>query len=396
MDQTNLQQKVEVPGFKQNKKINKIVLFLSVFLIFDALLIIVYLYLTGGINIGTSLNLGKENVSNTQNTKINDGKTVNILSLAYIPLNGDNLDLSVIDNSTGSYDHLNPTDIKNNINKLNDELATDLEDGSKYHYYKNTLSKPAISYSFYNKIVKFETIPFTDGYYRNDPKIRILNYNAILNSVNICKLVDEKGVNEVWIWTYTSNNVKGWASNMAGPYGDISNSNMDEGDMPICSNTYTVYLYDYSLGIEDAFSKHVRQFETLFSRLNLDLFWYKFVGYFSNSKWEGNWGKPQILDQKRRCGSDFFPPNATDFNQWDNTDDLQSDCTDWDPNGKSEWKNINCTVWNCTETGFYIFWMQNIPGPDNNLTYNGTKLRNWWDFISNFDEAMKLKQDLVY
>jgi len=33
--------------------------------------------------------------------------------------------------------------------------------------------------------------------------------------------------------------------------------------------------------------------------------------------------------------------------------------------------------------------MQSIPSKDNNLTFGGNSLRNWWEFISNFDIALE-------
>ncbi len=371
-------------------------MFLFIFLGIDFILGFVYYYVSGKIDTKNLFTKFTKKTTPTETTVTKKGNEVKILSLAYIPLDNKNLDLNVIDNSTGDYSNLTPDDIKQNVENMNIELANDLETGTKYHYYKNNKAQPALNYTFYNKIYKFKTVPFTDNFYINDPNVRIIDYNAILGESDICNLVDNKGVNEVWIWTYSNSHVKGWASNMSGPYGDISNSNLDPTDMPICNNTYTVYLYDYSKDISDALLKHIRQFETLFTKLNINLFWYKYVGFFTNSKWEGNWDNPEILVNKRRCGSDFFPPNAKDANDWENTDYVPTDCTNWDPNGNSTWEEINCGTWQCTNTGFYIFWMQNIPGPNNNLTYNGAKLRNWWDFIGNFDEAMKVKRDLVY
>jgi hypothetical protein len=40
--------------------------------------------------------------------------------------------------------------------------------------------------------------------------------------------------------------------------------------------------------------------------------------------------------------------------------------------------------------------MQNIPGKDNGLVYNGKQLKNWWDFIGNFDQAIQAGKSLTY
>ena len=35
--------------------------------------------------------------------------------------------------------------------------------------------------------------------------------------------------------------------------------------------------------------------------------------------------------------------------------------------------------------GWMIYWFQSIPGEDNNLTYNGSNLKNWWNTIYDWD-----------
>jgi len=40
--------------------------------------------------------------------------------------------------------------------------------------------------------------------------------------------------------------------------------------------------------------------------------------------------------------------------------------------------------------------MQNIPGAGNPLFHNGKKLRNWWQFIGDFDAAMGQERSFVY
>jgi hypothetical protein len=39
--------------------------------------------------------------------------------------------------------------------------------------------------------------------------------------------------------------------------------------------------------------------------------------------------------------------------------------------------------------------MQNIPGKDNGLTYQNNPLRNWWEFIGDFDAAIAQGKSLT-
>ncbi len=77
-----------------------------------------------------------------------------------------------------------------------------------------------------------------------------------------------------------------------------------------------------------------------------------------------------------------------------------SDCETWNPdNPNPNYKLVNCHTWygeKCDgtineqgEIPFHVWWMQNIPGKNNNLTYNGKQMRNWWEFILDFDNALK-------
>jgi len=47
--------------------------------------------------------------------------------------------------------------------------------------------------------------------------------------------------------------------------------------------------------------------------------------------------------------------------------------------------NANCTQWGCTETGFYKWFMQNIPGYENGIVYKGIPMRNWWEAMYDFN-----------
>lgn len=165
-------------------------------------------------------------------------------------------------------------------------------------------------------------------------------------------------------------------SNMAGPHGDISNSNRQE-DLPICSKTYTVYDYNYQRGVAEAVENHMHQIEAVLNFVDYDMFWNKFVNPY---------GKP---DGVNHCGWTHFPPNGKSDYDWLNISYAQSDCEDWRPEGGGAARAINCLTWSgymypdsssCVDNGglaFKIWWMQNIPGKDNGLTYQGKELRNW-------------------
>ncbi|MCB0183451.1 MAG: hypothetical protein KDE31_04265, partial [Caldilineaceae bacterium] len=58
-------------------------------------------------------------------------------------------------------------------------------------------------------------------------------------------------------------------------------------------------------------------------------------------------------------------------------------------------QQMNCERWRCDSLTWFVYWMQNLPGADNGITYRGRPLTNWWRFIGAFDEAMARGLGLV-
>jgi hypothetical protein len=166
---------------------------------------------------------------------------------------------------------------------------------------------------------------------------------------------------------------------MAGPYGDISNSDRDPYDLPVLSKTYTVYHYNYQRGPSEAVEDHIHQIEAVLRHIDPHLFWDKFVG------------KPG----EGRCGWAHYPPNGERDYDWANPKYVWTDIEDWTPDGIGPQKRMNCRRWNSDSLTWFIYWMQNLPGLNNGLTYRERPLTNWWIFIGDFDAAMDAKLGLV-
>ena len=158
-----------------------------------------------------------------------------------------------------------------------------------------------------------------------------------------------------------------------------------------------MYDYNYQRGVTEAVEDHTHQIEAVLRFVDNNIFWNKFVNPY---------GK---LEGVNRCGWTHFPPNGKSDYDWRNESSVLSDCEDWKPDGGGEIKTINCLTWSnyqypnnspgCVDDGglaFKIWWMQNIPGKDNGLIYNGKNIRNWWEFIGDFDRAMRLGKSLTY
>jgi hypothetical protein len=105
------------------------------------------------------------------------------------------------------------------------------------------------------------------------------------------------------------------------------------------------------------------------------------------------------------CGSVHVPPNIIGQNNfypeynWNSQATAKSDCEDWKPDGTGQSSVVSCGTWyqnnasltNCPDDAgakYKVWWMQQIPGLNNGLTFYNSKLRNWWEFVGDFDSAL--------
>jgi hypothetical protein len=267
-------------------------------------------------------------------------------------------------------------DIRRHTIQTTSQVIQALETGSIYHGYKDPTAPPSLHYQVVETLEFMEPLP---THHKPGHQSPMTDYKAIMNRVNIPYWVEERGIKEVWLWGYHGGVVDLWESNMAGPYGDISNSDRDRHDLPVLSRTYTVYHYNYQRGPSEAVEDHLHQIEAVLGHIDRPLFGDRFVG------------KPG----EGRCGWSHYPPNGERDYDWANSTYIWTDIEDWTPEGTGRKQRMNCTRWNGDSLTWFIYWMQNIPGANNGLTYRGRPLTNWWTFIGNFDEAMAAGLGLI-
>lgn len=319
--------------------------------------------------------------------------TIKVLDLRYFPIVNGRLDPT----QTGMSDTLEA--IRAKVDKISAETLTALDKGSKYHGYKDVSALPSLSYSIFDSKEYLTPIPKSDHQAWSNPAYRP-DYFNILSDLDICNYVDNLGVKEVWIWGYHYGLIEPDESNMSmglrskawwnhGTYGDVSNSQGID-DMPVCQNTYALFNYNYGEGTGNIMEDHMHQLENIFGYVDWNLF-RKYVGVL---------GTPQ---QSYNCGDTHNPPNTIgDYPihpyDWMNEKTVLSDCQNWNPQGTGKLESINCHSWagvdcdqhhdgktNSGGVAYKVWWMQNLPGRDNNLTYQERSLINWWDLISDFD-----------
>ncbi len=297
--------------------------------------------------------------------------TISVLLVSYYPVKDGLIDISVAGDVDGPLDEM-----RQHVAQTTQRVIEALEEGSRYHGYKDPNAQPSLHYEIVDSLEFLEPVP---TYSKPGQHLPWADYNVIMERINIRQWVEERGVKEVWLWSYSGGRLGGWESNMAGPYGDISNSDRDPTDLPGLSRTYTVYHYNYQRGPSEATEDHLHQIEATLREIDYDLFWKRFVG----ATGEG------------RCGWAHYPPNAVRDYDWANPTFIETDIEDWTPAGTGQKKRMNCERWNCDSLTWFIFWMHNLPGANNGLTYQGRPLTNWWAFIGAFDEAMANRMRLV-
>ncbi len=320
-----------------------------------------------------------------------------LVMIKYLPTrDGVNVD-SEVSNYTGTLDGLN--------NRLmQDAIRTKfmLEEGSRFHGYKDALAKSSIGYRVVASITIYEDTP--PGFRTPTPDLYFPDYNLILNRLGAESFVSKKGVKEFWLWTYHHGNIAPVESNMSSPTtGDISNSYRYPDDMPIYDRTYTLYNYNFTRTANENVHNHGHQLEALLSHVNrlqdgnTHLFWRKFVGKDENNN-----------HLTGRCGWTHMPPNTTTNYDYGNLTLVPSDIESWTPEGFGSRQLVNAATWRdqayiwpegtrpaeLTQPHWYIYWMQNMPGRDNRIPYLDTTMTNWWAFTGAWDESIKSRLGL--
>jgi hypothetical protein len=304
-----------------------------------------------------------------------------VLVVKYFPVDSNNM--IRVEGRWGAV--LRLSDVRKRTDYITDEVIKSLEKGSRYKGFRNADAPSSLKYVIVDKLEFLEPLPL---YKAENGKDRV-EKNKVMEKIGIKAWID-KGVKEVWVWGYDGGDIELCESNMSGPYGDISNSYRETNDLPVFDSTYTVYEYNYLRGVPEAIEDHVHQLEALLRYVDDELFWDRFVGYFPAGKWLklGQQKRPS-QDLIRRCGWAHYPPNGEKDYDWENMGFATTDIEDWQPDSYGKTKMMNCRQWGCDGLGWFIYWMQNIPGKDNRLTFRGKNLINWWRFVGDFDNTMK-------
>jgi peptidoglycan hydrolase-like protein with peptidoglycan-binding domain len=280
-------------------------------------------------------------------------------------------------------------------------MANMISVASAYHGYKDPQAVPSMQYSIVETIERFEPYPRVPDTQNKVPDDYIVDYQTMLNALNICDRVENQGIKEVWVFSGPILPIPGTTnapeSMMSGPFGNISNSSRDVDYLPTCGKSYIAYHFANEMAPNLHDLGH--QLESMFYYVDIQIF-REFVGDYVYSKSGIQWNK-------RGCGSTHVPPNGTSEYAYGVTNGASTNCPDWNPDGPVQQTTVNCNTWsplaNCAHGqdswadghgSWLIYWMQNMPGKNNQVSIRGHRIRNWWEFLGDFDNAVRARKSM--
>lgn len=321
-----------------------------------------------------------------------------VVVIVYLPTrDGVNVDASV----SGVSGTLNS--VATRVDGMNRQIKFSLEEGSRYHGYRDPKAKPSLGYKVVAMIAVLEPVPrsnfevpWNKGIYRPD-------YKQILTRFKAQDFVEKQGVKEFWIWGYHHKDIEPVESNMSSRLsGDISNSERSD-DLPVFDKSYVLYNFGYQRTAAQAVHNHGHHTEAVLAYINTrqdgnaDLWSKKFMGKDDQNKWITG-----------RCGWTHMPPNTTKDYDYTNQTAVESDIENWTPERSGPFKPVSARTWgnlaylwpgnrapsDKIEAQWYLYWRQNLPGRENTIRHGTGYITNWWQFIGDWDNAIANKAGL--
>jgi hypothetical protein len=278
--------------------------------------------------------------------------------------------------------------------------------GTSWHGYTITGSGPAIGFYLTDSQVHFvyaypPTQTANHGY---------LDLNAIYNQFNICSRIAAGEIDEVWIMAdgkphghvysdreYTIN-AQSWSN-----YGSMPT--------PYCGRQIYTMLLNFDAVPVNAFESWVHSMEkammlyvsggyevcdfTPLQTYGLTANQSLCTGSHAYSNLYAYTTRPDPVNGNvGMCGDAHMganvPSSILDYDPsrnppwlyiWDSPASALNRCNDWQWGNVTASQTITCAVWGCNQNGWQIYYLQNMPGLNNNSHGRSGALRpNWWLF----------------
>lgn len=268
--------------------------------------------------------------------------------------------------------------------QLSKDLAAAVLEASAHHGYADPAAQPALAYEIYQDRVFSEAAmpPFCMG--------QDFDLGALYEKYHLCDLIQRGAVDEVWFWEGGQGGVPEWASN--GPEWEYV---LNTG-MPDCGRQTALMVFNNTRELDVALHSLGHRFEwTMRVYRPCD---------FTSATWPWNGPSAGCRDGSASdatgfvarpfdgngfvgaCGDVHWPPNlrrgvGADYD-YANPAEERSICPDWGRDGQARETVVSCRTWGCTQFGYMVWWMQNIPGVGNdNRDAAGRPMPNWWAYL---------------
>ena len=204
----------------------------------------------------------------------------------------------------------------------------------------------------------------------------VFDYAGMYTAFDFCGMASRGDIHEVWVWAGHEAGLNEWAVN--GPWREAFGLGVG---MPECDIQMAVMGFNYLHGLSDALESVGHRLEDNFRNYWGIPLWETFDGQYHRYMYT-NPAQPPLQEYGAHCGNVHFPPNADQHYEFDSLDWVESNCDDWRSDGSGANAKINCTIWGCTQVGFYNWWLGHMPGPLNTNGPGGSRLQNWWTTIA--------------
>jgi len=284
-------------------------------------------------------------------------KPINVLEIRYMPYN--------------------QATQRTKTDALSSGLVAAMSEASKYRGYKNTAATPYSQVVIKRVIERDVNAPNTPGTH----ELWYDSLNTILTGTgeNLCDYIVANNIDQVWGWFDVANDTNGgFNQEFARFYSSALLPQDPYGAMCGGRRSFIFLGLDQGAPLGNALHSFGHSMESLMSKVEGDdLFW---------SKWAGITGAQGGI--AHTCGDVHFPPNGQSDYDYTRTTNISTTCEDWKPDGPGTSTVLNCSRWGCSQEGYMKWWLQSAPNANNGLVYQGRALPNWWDLLSDTDNAI--------
>jgi hypothetical protein len=219
------------------------------------------------------------------------------------------------------------------------------------------------------------------------------DYAAIFQQNDICNLVQNQNLSEVWVWGDGGAGLDELAykvPNDAVPSDALAESpwfyDLRKKNIPDCGKTIWVMGWNYEVGVDNAVHSYNHRIESILSLMVGQGRWYQ------TTDLNNPWYKFSLFELsypgQAGVGSTHVPANGAAEYDYENTRSVLSTAADFMnyPQLTGAKTPVDCSQWGCNQLGYQQWYESHIPHVAG-TSYAGT-CNSWWTYIADFDRRL--------